>query len=120
MEPVGDILAHYGRITGMIWTEVAIDGTVEQWILSTSRDKRFQYHNAKNGNPIGPPFVCAAWCTSLEYPLNKKLSYVIRIVFSSFINKTIVIIHINIILFIKLIIFIGYKYNCDCITYVYV
>ncbi|XP_025191256.1 WD repeat and FYVE domain-containing protein 2 [Melanaphis sacchari] len=76
MEPVGDILAHYGRITGMIWTEVAIDGTVEQWILSTSRDKRFQYHNAKNGNPIGPPFVCAAWCTSLEYDAESAHAFV--------------------------------------------
>lgn len=71
MESVGDILAHYGRITGMIWTEVSIDNNMEQWILSTSRDKRFQYHNAKNGNPIGTPFVCGSWCTSLEYPFIK-------------------------------------------------
>ncbi|XP_050438435.1 WD repeat and FYVE domain-containing protein 2 [Adelges cooleyi] len=67
MEPIGDILAHHGRLTGIIWTEVAIDGTLEEWILSTARDKRFQYHNAKNGNPIGPPFVSTSWCTSLEY-----------------------------------------------------
>lgn len=73
MESVVDILAHYGRITGMIWTEVSIDGNMEQWILSTSRDKRFQYHNAKNGNPIGPPFVCGSWCTSLEYPFSRSL-----------------------------------------------
>lgn len=73
MESIGDILAHYGRITGMIFTEVSVDGNLEQWILSTSRDKRFQYHNAKNGNPIGPPFVCTSWCTSLEYPLNYNL-----------------------------------------------
>jgi len=87
MEPIGDILAHYGRITGMIWTEVSIDGTMEQWILSTSRDKRFQYHNAKNGNPIGPPFVCAAWCTSLEYPLNYNLLFLIKIAFSRYVNN---------------------------------
>lgn len=72
MESNGDILAHYGRITGMIFTEVSIDGNLEHWILSTSRDKRFHYHNAKNGNPIGPPFVSNSWCTALEYPLLSK------------------------------------------------
>lgn len=69
MKPIGDILAHYGRITGMIWTEVTKLESSEQWILSTSHDKRFQYHNAKSGNPIGLPFVCTSSCTSLAYPL---------------------------------------------------
>lgn len=84
MESIGDILAHYGRITGMIFTEVSVDGNLEQWILSTSRDKRFQYHNAKNGNPIGPPFVCTSWCTSLEYPLNYYLLHEINVVFINY------------------------------------
>lgn len=104
MEPVGDILAHYGRITGMIWTEVSIDGVLEQWILSTSRDKRFQYHNAKNGNPIGPPFVCTAWCTSLEYPFNSNILWYLHIMaFICHINKItlyIVCIYLMIIIYI--------------------
>lgn len=75
MELIGDILAHYSRITGIIWTEVLVeDDITEQWILSTSRDKRFLYHNAKTANPIGSPFVCSDWCTSLEYPLNIKFT----------------------------------------------
>lgn len=39
------------------------------WLLSISRDKYFQLHDATNGKRLGG-YQADAWCTAMQYPLN--------------------------------------------------
>jgi hypothetical protein len=39
-----------------------------EWLLSISRDKYFQLHDASNGKRLGG-YQAEAWCTAMQYPL---------------------------------------------------
>jgi len=68
MDSVRDYHAHQGRVTGVHLTS-------NDWILSVSRDRYFQFHNAKNGHRLGG-YLCSAWCTALTYDEAAKYAFI--------------------------------------------
>ena len=54
--------AHSNRVTALKFV------ADEDWILSVSRDKYFQWHCTKTGRKLGS-FEGHAWCLAVEYPL---------------------------------------------------
>jgi len=68
MDSIRDYHAHQGRVTG-------VQLTSNDWILSVSRDRYFQFHNVKNGQRLGG-YLCSAWCTALAYDEAAKYAFI--------------------------------------------
>ena len=52
--------AHTARVTDTVYTE----GT--NWVLTSGRDKYFQFHCTTTGKRLGG-YLCNAWCTTIAY-----------------------------------------------------
>ena len=54
-------VAHTGRVTALKFN------LENNWLLSVSRDKSFEWHCTSTGRPRGN-FKTQSWCTAVEYP----------------------------------------------------
>lgn len=58
------IPAHSGRVTDLKFIEE------QEWLISVSRDKTFQFYCTKTGRKLGS-YEAQAWCMAVEYPFIK-------------------------------------------------
>ncbi|XP_065888832.1 WD repeat and FYVE domain-containing protein 2-like [Dysidea avara] len=69
MEPKRNYNAHTGRVT-------ALKFNIENnWLLSVSRDKSFEWHCTSTGRPRGN-FKTQSWCTAVELDTSTKHAFV--------------------------------------------
>ncbi len=59
--PYCPLVAHAGRVTGLHCVDE------QDWLLSVSRDKSFQWYCTKTGRKLGS-FEAHAWCLAVQYP----------------------------------------------------
>ncbi|XP_074657477.1 WD repeat and FYVE domain-containing protein 2-like [Tubulanus polymorphus] len=62
-------LAHQSRVTGIIYALTC------EWLLSTGRDKYFQWHCSETGRRLGG-FQTSAWCTCLQFDSQSRYAFV--------------------------------------------
>lgn len=63
------IAAHQGRVTDVTFC------ALNEWVMSVSRDKSFQWHCSQTGRRLGTLHV-EAWCTKLVYDHESQLTFV--------------------------------------------
>ncbi|CAD5113658.1 DgyrCDS2819 [Dimorphilus gyrociliatus] len=64
-----DYLAHILKVTSVQFSPT------DNWLLSCSRDKNFQWHCTQTGRRLGG-YVTNAWCTCLQYDTQAKYAFV--------------------------------------------
>lgn len=61
--------AHQARVTAVVFALTC------EWMLSTSRDRTFQFHCSESGRRLGS-FTSDAWCTALQFDSQTKHAFV--------------------------------------------
>jgi len=64
-----DYLSHHARVTQVLWAPQL------SWILSTGRDKWFQYYDSQTGRRLGG-HICTAWANCLQFDEATKHAFV--------------------------------------------
>ncbi|CAH1781379.1 unnamed protein product [Owenia fusiformis] len=69
MTHIRDYIAHQSRVTGVYFSVQC------EWVLSTGRDKYFQWHCSESARRLGG-YQTSAWCTCIEFDEQSKYVFV--------------------------------------------